>query len=231
MKIFISGILGLLTGAALFITGLYFNPFIGQPAVSPLAVTDVQVIDLSFSAVPSDAILYTNHGGSVVAPRPERVAELWEPAVDKTDLLVTALQDGRGGTAGIGIKMRSHSEDTAVMRGEALANSIWHIYLPNQGTMMIDQTENYWSYIRDVMVPARLSSGDNWRGSYHRVMTSGPGSLGTARVNGGSGALAGVTTESVESLTAAGYSSASGPVAMEGSLTIAIPEQQIAAQD
>ncbi|MGI9261801.1 MAG: hypothetical protein ACR2QR_07185 [Woeseiaceae bacterium] len=231
MKYAISIGLGLLTGAMLFVGGMYLNPFIGQPAVSPLAVTEERVVDLSFSAVPADAILYTDHGESIVAPRPERVAELWEAAIEDTNVFVTVLQDGRGGGAGIGIKMQSKSEDTAIIRGEALANSVWHVYLPGQGTMMIDQTENYWSYIRDVMVPARTSSGDNWRGSFHRVMTSGPGTLGTARVSGGSGELAGVETESVESLTAAGYSSSNGPVAMEGSLTIAIPQQRIASQD
>ncbi|MBT8099040.1 MAG: hypothetical protein KJO82_04790 [Gammaproteobacteria bacterium] len=230
MKYAISIVLGLLTGAALFGAGFYFNPFVGQPSVSPLAVTTERVVDLSFSAVPADAILYTDHGESIVAPRPERVAELWEPAVHDTNVFVTALQDSRGGTAGIGIKMRSKSEATALIRGEALANSVWHIYLPGQGTMMIDQTENYWSYIRDVMIPARWSSGDNWRGTFHRVMTNGPGSLGTARVSGGSGDLAGVTTESVESLTAAGYSAATGPVAMEGGLTIAIPQQRVASE-
>lgn len=230
MKYAISLFLGLLTGAVLFLLGLYYNPFVGQPSVSPLAVTDERVVDLSFSAVPADAILYTDHGETIVAPRPERVAELWEPAVYNTTLFVTLLEDSRGGTAGIGIKFQSDSEATKILQGEALANSVWHVYLPGRGTMLIDQTENYWSYIRDIVIPARWSSGDNWRGSFHRVMTSGPGSLGTARVSGGSGILSGITTESVESLTAAGYSAATGPVSMSGSLAISIP-QQVASQD
>ena len=97
--------------------------------------------------------------------------------------------------------------------------------------MMIDQSENYWAYIRDVMIPARMSSGDNWRGIFHRVMTSGPGSVGTAQVSGGSGDFAGITAESVESLTVNGYSSATGPVSMEGSLTIAMPQPQVAPRE
>ncbi len=230
MKYAISLVLGLLTGVVLFALGLYYNPFVGQPSVSPLAVTDERVVDLSFSAVPADAILYTDHGETIVVPRPERVAELWEPAVYNTTLFVTLLEDSRGGTAGIGIKFQSDSEATKILQGEALANSVWHVYLPGNGTMLIDQTENYWSYIRDIVIPARWSSGDNWRGSFHRVMTSGPGSLGTARVSGGSGILNGVMTESVESLTAAGYSATTGPVSMSGSLTISIP-QQVASQD
>ena len=231
MKYVISLILGLITGAVLFVAGLYYNPFVGQPSVSPLAVTDDRVVDLSFSAVPADAILYTDNGETIVATRPERVSEIWEPAVADTSLFVTLLDDSRGGVAGIGIKYLSSSESTRIMKGEAIANSVWHVYLPGQGTMMIDQTENYWSYLRDVVIPAKWSSGDNWRGSFHSVMTNGPGSLGTARVSGGNGVLAGVTSESVESLTAAGYSSATGPVSMSRNLTIAIPQQQVAAQE
>lgn len=228
MKYFVSLAAGLLSGAVIFFLGLYFNPFTGQPVVSPLAVTSDQVMDLSFSAVPAEAILYTDHGESIVSPHPDRVAELWEPAVLDSRILVTVLQDS-GGSAGLGIKFSSKSEQTAVIRGDAIASSVWHIYLPQQGTFMIDQTENYWSYLRDIVIPARWSSGNGWRGSFHRIMTSGPGSLGTARVTGGSGIFADQTSESVESLTARGYSADTGPVSMDGSLTVAVP-QRVAAQ-
>ena len=230
MKYAISLFAGLLVGALLFIIGQYHNPFLGRATVSPLAVTSDQVMDMSFSAVPADGILYTDHGETNVTPRPERVAELWEPAVVDTNVFVTMLQDSRGSTAGIGIKVSSRSEQTDLIRGEAIANSIWHVYLPGRGTMLIDQTENYWSYLRDVVVPARLSSGDSWRGNFFRVMTNGRGSLGTARVTGGNGLFSGMTNESVESLNAAGYSAATGPVSMQVNLTVALP-QQVAAQE
>ena len=181
MKYLAALLLGMLTGSALFALGLYYNPFTGQPAVSPLAVTEDRVLDLSFSAVPAESILFTNHGESAVKPIPDRVSELWEPAVVKTRVLVTGLQDSRGGI-GVGIKFSSDTEYSALLRGEALVKSVWHVYIPDQGTFMIDQTENYWSYIRDIVIPARWSSGDSWRGSFHRITTSGPGSLGTARV-------------------------------------------------
>ncbi|MDG2375259.1 MAG: hypothetical protein P8M18_02805 [Woeseiaceae bacterium] len=231
MKYVISLALGLLNGSLLFFAGLYFNPFTGQASVSPLAVTTDRVVDLSFSAVPGEAILYTYHGEAIIRPHPEWVAELWEPAVYNTNVFVTMLQDRLGGAAGIGIKMQSHSEDTALISGQVLANSIWHIYLPGQGTMMIDQSENYWAYIRDVTIPARMNSGDNWLGTFHRVMTSGPGSVGTARVSGSSGDFAGITTESVESLTVNNYSPATGPVSMEGNLTIAMPQPHVAPRE
>ena len=231
MKYFVSLIFGFLIGAALFFAGLYYNPFTSQTTVSPLAVTNEKVIDLAYSAVPREGILYTDDGESVNQLHPSRVAKLLEPAVSDTRIQVVDLQDGSGDLAGIGIKFSSKSEQTRLIDAEALANSVWHIYLPGQGTLMVDQTENYWSYIREVALPARLSSGKNWVGAYHGIMTSGPGSLGTARVTGGSGVFTGLQSEAVESLTARGYSAKTGPVSMTGNLTITLPDLQVAGTD
>lgn len=222
MKYLYSLAIGILVGAVLFVLGLYYNPFSAQTAVSPLAVTTDQVIDLSFSGVPAEGILYTDHGESVVSPYPDRVSELWEPAVAKTSVWVTEFQDGRGAATGIGVKFITKSEKTRLIKGEALANSVWHVYLPGQGTFLVDQTENYWSYIREVVIPARISSGDNWLGAFHGVMTNGPGSLGTGRITGGSGKFTNLESEAVESLSARGYSSVTGPVSMTRNLTIAL---------
>jgi hypothetical protein len=223
MRYFVALLIGMLTGAVLFGAGFYYNPFMNQTMISPLAVTNEKVIGLSFSAVPQEGILYTNNGDSVPAPHPKRVAKLLEPAVSDTTVFVTELHDGSGDLAGIGIKFSSRSERTRLFGGEALANSAWHLYLPGEGTMLVDQTENYWPYIREVRIPARLSSGENWRGAFHGIMTSGPSALGTARVSGGSGLFSGLESEAVESLTARGYSAVQGPVSMTGTLTIVLP--------
>jgi hypothetical protein len=223
MKYFVSLLVGIVVGIALFAIGFYSNPFMNQTTISPLAVTNDQVIDLSFSAVPQEGIIYTNDGESVPLPHPKRVAKLLEPTVSDTRIFVTELQDGSGDLAGIGIKFSSESEQTRLFKGEALANSVWHIYLPGKGTMLIDQTENYWPYIREVRIPARLSSGENWRGSFHGIMTNGPSALGTARVSGGSGLYSNLESEAVESLTARGYSAIQGPISMTGTLTITLP--------
>jgi hypothetical protein len=89
--------------------------------------------------------------------------------------------------------------------------------------MFVDQIENFWSYLREIVVPARWSSGDSWRGTFFRIMTQGPGALGTARVTGGSGKFDGMSSEAVESLTARAYSALDGPVSMSGSLTMTVP--------
>jgi hypothetical protein len=105
-------------------------------------------------------------------------------------------------------------------------DSVWHIYLPARGSLFMEQSENYWNYIRDVVIPARWSSGDNWRGSWLGSITAGPGALGTAAVAGGSGQFERMNTEGVELFSAKAYSVEHGPVAMTSELAIEIPRRE-----
>jgi len=116
-----------------------------------------------------------------------------------------------------------------VLNGQALVDSVWHIYIPERGSFFVEQTENYWAYLREIVVPARWSSADNWRGTWFGNITSGPGALGIAKVSGGSGDFDGLNADAVESLSAKAYSVTQGPVAMTGQLTVELPEREIAA--
>ncbi len=222
MKYAISFTLGLLVGAALFLLALYHNPFSETPSLSPLSVSGQQLLDFSFSAVPAESIAFTNNGESRVKPHPQEIAELWEPAIRHTAVFVAILSDSRGAPAGVGVKFASKSEQTKLLSSEALVDSVWHVYLPDSGTLFIDQTENLWGYIRNIVLPARWNSADSWRGTWYGITTVGPGALGTARVTGGSGRYAELTSEAVESWRAQAYSAARGPVKMTGHLTIAL---------
>ena len=222
MKYLVSLLIGTLIGAALFAAGMYYSPFTGHGSVSPLAVLNEKHLDVTYTAVPGDTILYTDNGESTVNTHPDRVVDLWEPAIVDTRIAVVLLH-----VVGLGIKFSTDSEQTALINSQALVNSAWHIYLPGQGTLLVDQIENYWSYLREIVVPARWSSGDNWKGSFFGIMTHGPGALGTARVSGGTGKFAGMNSEAVESLTARAYSAIDGPVSMHGSLTIILPKATI----
>ena len=227
MKYVVSLLLGLAVGVAAFVALLYFNPLTSQNRLSPLS--DHEVITLNYSAVPADALVYTNDGESPVAPNPVKVLQLWEPPIRRTDAMATLLRDSRNQLAGIGIKFSSDSENTRILNGEVLVDSVWHIYLPGQGSMFVDQTENHWSLLRDIVIPAHWSSGDNWRGTWNGSITSGPGALGTARVTGGSGVFEGLRSEAVESLMAEAYSVDRGPVAIDGVLAVEIPRVETAA--
>lgn len=217
--------LGLVVGVAAFFALLYFNPLTTNNRLSPLSVSDNQVITFNYSAVAADALVYTNDGESQVAPHPAKVLQLWEPAVRRTDAMAIVLRDSRNLPAAIGIKFSSDSESTRVLNGEVIVDSVWHVYAPGQGSLFVEQRENYWNYLRDIVIPARWSAGNNWRGSWNGSITSGPGALGTSRVVGGSGRFAGVETEGVESLSAKAYSVEFGPVAMDAELAIEIPRR------
>ena len=214
---------GILVGMVLLATTVFYNPMLNSNNLSPLAVTDNEVVHLSYSVAAQDALLYTNDGESQIAPTPTKVQQLWEPTIRLTTATVNVLADSRGRPAGIGIKFSSHSTESSALNGKALVNSVWHIYLPDRGSLFIEQSENYWKYIQDIVVPAYRSSGNNWRGTWLSNITDGPGALGTASVAGGTGQFAGLDTDAVEALSAKAYSVELGPVAMTGELSIELP--------
>lgn len=220
MKYAVSWLIGAILGILLFFVAVYYNPLANRLTVNPLAVAGQPLVDLAYSTVPAEAIAYTNNGDSRISPYPDKIAELWEPTIRKTNVLVTLLADVRGETKGVGIKFASESESTSLLKGHALIDSAWHVYLPESGSLFVDQTENMWSYIRNIVLPARWSSADAWKGTWHEVTTSGPNALGTARVSGSSGRFADLTTEAVETIDARAYSALQGPVSASGRLTI-----------
>ncbi len=220
MKYLIVLLLGLAVGAASALGLLFYNPLTSQMALSPLSVSDRQQITLRYSAVAEDSIVLTNNGESRVQPNPVKVLQLWEAPINKTDTLVTVLRDGRNETVGIGVKYSSRSERTRLLKGKALIDSTWYIYMPGQGSMLIEQSENHWAFLREIIIPAHWNSGNKWRGAWHGTITDGPGALGTGRVYGGSGRFSGLDSEAIETHTAKAYSTDIGPVAMEGQLTI-----------
>jgi hypothetical protein len=220
MKYLVALIVGMLVGATVLAAVLYYNPFVTSNNLSPLSVTSNEVVRLSYSAAASESFVYTNDGESQVSPYPAKVQQLWEPTIHQTTAVVTQLIDGRGEPAGFGVKFSSTSESTNLIDGEILVDSVWHIYLPERGSLFIEQTENYWDYIHEIVVPAYRSSGDNWRGAWLGNITHGPGALGTAWVAGGSGQFRGMDTEAVEALSAKAYSVADGPVGVTGEISI-----------
>lgn len=215
-------VLGIMLGALAAATLLYFNPLAARNPLSPLSVSNNEILSLGYSAVPTDSIVYTNNGETRVQPHPEKIRELWEAPIRHSEVLVTVVTDSRNDPAGIGIKFSSDSESTRIINGEALVDSAWHIHLVERGSLFVEQTENYWNFLRQIVLPAYWSSAKHWKGIWIGNMTVGPGALGTAAVYGGTGEFAGLESEAVEAITASAYSVSQGPVAIDGRLTIDI---------
>ena len=215
-------LLGIALGALAAATLLYLNPIAARNPLSPLSVSNNRMLSLNYSVVPTDAIVYTNNGESRVRPHPENVRDLWEAPIRHSEVLVTVMRDSRNDPVGIGIKFSADSERTRIINGEALVDSAWHIHLVERGSLFVEQTENYWNFLRKIVFPAYWSTANHWKGTWNANMTVGPGALGTAAVSGGTGEFAGLKSEAVEAINASAYSVAQGPVAMDGSLTIDI---------
>ena len=224
MKYVVSLLLGLVVGAALFVAGLLYNPFIAARGLSPLSVTNAETITLSFANVPAESIAYTNDGESLHNPHPEKVLQLWEAPIRSTSAMATVMRDARSRVAGIGVKFSSDSESTRLLKGEAIVDSVWYVYLPEHGSLFIEQTENYFPLVREVAFPAWRSSASSWRGNWLGDLTVGPGALGTAAVTGGSGRVKGLRMDGVESMSVRAFSADVGLVSSEGRLIIARPE-------
>ena len=191
MKYLVSLAAGVILGVSLFAAFLIFNPFLTDRRLSPLSLSDAEVMSLSYSNVPSESIVFTNDGESRHQPHPAKVLQLWEAPIRLTSMTASVMRDARGQVAGIGVKFSSRSERTRLLNGDALVDSAWYIYLPGRGSLFIEQSENYWPFIREVAFPAWRSSANNWKGTWLGDMTAGPGALGTARVTGGAGDLRG----------------------------------------
>ena len=223
MKYVIALLLGIVAGVALFALGLTYNPFVSKAVLSPLAVTDAPTVTLGYSAVAADSVMFTNDGESHMSPYPEKTQQLWEAPIRQTDAMATVLRDGRSQVAGLGIKFASVAESTRLFEGKALANSVWYVYLPGRGSFFVEQTENYWDYLRSIVLPAYRDSAGTWKGIWMGVVTAGPGALGTARVVGGSGEFDGMEMLGVESLSVRAWRVSGGPLAADGQLTIELP--------
>lgn len=222
MKYLVGLLAGMVTGAAMFAILLYVNPLIKVKNLSPISVSTSSQFELSYEATPMESILWTDSGQSNVRPRPPLVQELFEETIRDTRVIVTLLRSSRGAAAGVGVKFQTTAEQTGLLDGNYPVNSTWHIWLLQRGGLMIDQRENQWTLLRDVVLPAYLSSADSWRGSWYGILTSGPQALGVARVFGGSGYLANQDGEAVEAINAKAYSAETGPAAMQGRLTISM---------
>lgn len=223
MKYVVALVLGLLFGAFVFVVGLIYNPFIARQNLSPLTVTNAQTITLSYSGAVTDHIILTNDGESETKPYPTKVLLLYERPIRQSTVMVTELRGGRNQVAGIGVKISSLSERTDLLGAKALVDSIWYMYLPGKGAYFVEQSENYWTYLRNVVIAAHRSSANVWQGNWHLDTTFGPGALKTAKVTAGSGPYAGQVMLGVESLTTYVYSVSDGPVSAQGRFIIELP--------
>ena len=181
MNYAVSLLLGLVVGVALFgLTLMLYNPFIADRGISPLSVSSSELVALNYSAMyrPTQSLLHKRW--RLVTKTVSRKS----PAV----MGGTNSQDQRDGDRNAGWaqsdgghrhKILVFFRTNELLKGDALVDSVWYVYLPERGSLFMQQSENYWPFLRDVGWPA-FRSGENWKGSWIGDLTAGPGVLGTA---------------------------------------------------
>ena len=97
--------------------------------------------------------------------------------------------------------------------------------------MFIEQTENCWGYLREIVLSGYRSSADVWKGTWLANTTAGTGGLGAARVSGGMGEFAAREMLSVESLSVKAWRVKGGALAADGRLIVELPFSELAVDE
>lgn len=225
MKYVFMLMLGLLIGAALGVTGLYYNPLTSREAPVP------QDADwtLSFGSPLTDGLAFT-HGGNSRMPRsPLGVPDLWESTISQSALSVLAMRRADGeGIAALASRISLPSETTDLLTRGLVLEDYWTLTVPGEGTLFLQAHENVWPLIKEAVIPVWYL-GQTWQGPRSYRPTAGPGIGNTALLLGATGAFVGSQGSAVDSYELHEFTEAQGPQRLEGSLHLLFVEPEASA--
>ncbi len=199
MRRLIAFLFGLLLGVGVVLAGIWYNP-LGRDAIDvPINVTDNALI-LNYDSPISGSVFYVNSGLERLPRNPGSQDALYYPTQRGANVSVHVLKNRRGEPVGLGIKYFALNEASRVLPTSLVADSSWQVAIPGAGSFFIESQENYWPFVRAVLLPAALGDG-RWEGRFSADSTVGPKGTFEANFYGGSGVLAGrrgVASESFE---------------------------------
>ena len=207
-------------GALILILGLYFNPLDNQNNMPSLKIFSGNITHLKYSFNPKDILFFADKEKYINKLDPNILNKLNEPALKNTRIIFLPLYDNNNNLEGFGIKISSDSKKTNLLSSQTLANSLWHIYLPKKGSFIFHETENFWPYIKNIIIPAHLDKNNNWHGIYRFITTEGPNLDGSGNTIGGHGIFKSKRGFSQESAEITAYSIENGPTIKIGNLRI-----------
>jgi hypothetical protein len=224
MKYLFVSLFGLLIGASLAGTILYYNPFTARVGAQPASgdrVLKYRLPDqLLAAAVGDDALL-----GS----RPSRVEGLWEETIDRTAAVGILLTDDTGQPAAIASRLMAASPATDLLLTGVIVSDYWLVTLPGQGTLFVRAESNVWPFLKETLLPVWLFDRP-WRGRAEYRPTVGPNPGGAGEVLGLAGVFEGKSGSAVERYDVTAFNPAQHSTAAVGELFIHLPEQQVAPQ-
>lgn len=205
MRVLIGLLLGFVAGVALVLAVLYFGPFNSSNEHVPIANEGPGILQLQTGSHLGGAVAYTNSGLERLPVFPANIESLLYPANRGAHVAVHAMQNSHGEIVGLGVKMFAWSDESRLLFGKVLSNSVWNVMLPGTGSYFVSETENHWPFVKQVALPALLAEEKTWRGSFEQDTTVGP--LGTTEgiMLGGNGVLRGHRGTAKESLTISDY--------------------------
>ena len=223
MKYLFVALLGLLVGAGLAVTVLYYNPFTVHTGAEPAAGDRV----LRYS-LPDQVLAAAVGEDALLAHRSNAVDSLWEETIDRTAVLGLVLTDESGQPAAIASRLMTASPSTDLLLTGVVLSDYWLVTLPGQGTLFVRSDSNVWPFLKETLLPVWLFDRP-WRGRTEYRPTVGP-NAGGASVLGVAGVFEGKSGSAVERYDVTGFSSAQNSATAVGELFVHLPEQQVAQQ-
>ncbi len=219
MKYLIVALLGLLIGAGLAGTALYYNPFTVHVGATP--ATGDRVLRYSLP----DQVLTAAVGESgLLAGRSMSAEGLWEETIDRTAVIGLVLTDEAGQPAAIASRLMAASPSTDLLLTGVVLSDYWLVTLPGQGTLFVRSDSNVWPFLKETLLPVWLFDRP-WRGPAEYRPTIGPNAGNTGSVLGVAGVFEGKTGTAVERYDVTAFGSARSSAAAVGELFVRLPEQ------
>ncbi|MEM7278861.1 MAG: hypothetical protein AAF385_12120, partial [Pseudomonadota bacterium] len=205
MKALIGLLLGFVAGVVLVLAALYYAPFNSSNERVPIANEGPGILQLQTGSHLGGAVAYTNSGLERLPVSPANIEQLLYPANRGAHMAVHAMRNEQGEIVGLGVKMFAWSDESRLLFGKVLSNSVWNVMLPGTGSYFVAETENYWPFVKNVALPAWQASDTGWQGDFTEDTTVGP--LGTTEgiMMGGNGVLRGQRGTAKESLSISDY--------------------------
>lgn len=224
MKYLFVALLGLLIGAGLAGTALYYNPFSVQTGGSP--ETGDRVLKYS---LPDQVLTAAVGEHALLAGRSPEVEGLWEETIDRAAVIGLVLTDEAGQPAAIASRLMAASPSTDLLLNGVVLNDYWLVTLPGQGTLFVRSDSNVWPFLKETVLPVWLFDRP-WRGPLEYHPTVGPNAGNTGSVLGVAGVFEGKVGSAVERYDVTAFGATQNSTAVAGELFLHLPEQQVAQQ-
>ncbi|MEO8464585.1 MAG: hypothetical protein ABI640_04535 [Gammaproteobacteria bacterium] len=224
MKYLFIALLGLLIGAGLASSAIYYNPFSVHTGAAPTAGDRV----LKYS-LPDQVLTAAVGEDALLAGRSSGVEGLWEETIDRAAVIGLVLTDETGQPAAIASRLMAASPSTDLLLTGVVLNDYWLITLPGQGTLFVRSDSNVWPFLKETLLPVWLFDRP-WHGPLEYRPTVGPNAGNTGSVLGVAGVFEGKSGSAVEHYDVTAFGATQNSTAAVGELFLHFSEQQVAQQ-